>query len=179
MVTRHKLAAERRAGFAALAMLGCLLAMAPVLVADKPVKTEIIGQPFVLPAGLGCAFDVGGDPDGGQKITAFSNGTTMVKGDAIIKLTNLSNGSTYVQDSNYKTIETYDAANNAVFGVGKGRIFFQFYPGDQGPYGEVAEPGAILALDGDFEFTLDLNTFFYTSFSFAGQATDICALISN
>jgi hypothetical protein len=51
-----------------------------------------------------------------------------------------------------------------------------FYPGDQGPFGEVGEPGALYAFAGTSSVTVDLNTFAYTAFSYQGSVTDLCAI---
>ena len=64
-------------------------------------------------------------------------------------------------------METFPNADTAL-GVVSGKIFAQFFPGDQGPFGEVGENGGLFGLGGKSSFTLDLNTFLYTSFSNQG-----------
>jgi hypothetical protein len=175
----------RRGGVIAIGLMGTAIALAPGVFAAppqaanaRPVKTEFIAETFVLPAGQGCAFDVAGDKTGSLKTTEQPNGSVVVKGEALITITNLETGGTYLQDSRAKTVETYDPATNEVHVVGKGRLLFSFWPGDQGPNGVIGEPGALLAIDGDFSFSLDVGTFFFTSFSVDGQVTDLCAILS-
>lgn len=79
----------------------------------------------------------------------------------------------------YQATETYDALTNQVHGVVDGTIFFGFFPGDVGPYGVVGDPGLLLSLTGRVEFTLDVDTFLYTSFELDGQVNgDLCAELS-
>lgn len=92
-----------------------------------------------------------------------------------ITFTNLDSGATYLQRSRLIPNEKFDPETNTVWIEEKGRLFIQFYAGDQGPTGEVDEPGALLAFSGSLQFTWDLNTGLFTDFSYEGKVTDLCA----
>ncbi len=152
----------------------------PTALAAKPSRTVITDfAPFTIPAGLGCAFDVGGEPSDGarQKVTVFSDGRTVTHGHAEPTLRNLETGASFVQRSRYKSTAIYDPESNVVFEDVSGRIYIQFFPGDQGPNGVVGEPGALLAVSGHVTLAFDLDTFLFVSFSLDGHATDLCALL--
>jgi hypothetical protein len=147
------------------------LIAAPTAYAEKPVRTVISPLPPIsIPAGLGCSFPISGEPDprARQTILEFSNGETRILGHANATLTNLDSGASILWRSRYR-----QTANS-----GTGRFFFLFFPGDQGPFGLVGEPGALLGLIGHFELTADPDTGVITSFTLNGQATDLCAVLS-
>jgi hypothetical protein len=168
-----------RLSFAVLtAITGAALIAAPAGVAAKPSRTVLpVPDPFVIPAGLGCSFDVGVAPIGSQAITEFDDGHIARTANADITMTNLEGTSSYVQRSNYHLTETYPDANTVLLEV-SGRIFIQFFPGDVGPFGEVGEPGAMYAFVGTVSATIDLDTELYTSFSYEGTVTDLCAALA-
>jgi hypothetical protein len=114
--------------------------------------------------GLGCAFDVGGQPEGRQAITEFSDGRVQTIGHGTILLTNLETGDSFTQVSRYKETDTPLGADELLIEI-SGRIFISFFPGDQGPFGEVGEPGLLLSVIGHQRITLDLDTFAFTSYS--------------
>ena len=126
----------------------------------------------VIPAGWGCAFDVQLDvPD-----SAAGDHTAVGYGD--ITMTNLETGATYLQKSRHVSTEVLDEATNTLFDHEVGRIFIQFYPGDQGPYGVVEEPGALYAFACKLDITWDLDTDAYTAFTYSGLVIDLCAELS-
>lgn len=136
-------------------------------------------DPFVIPAGFACAFDVGVvySDTGHGAITDFGDGGTAIFGVGEATITNLDTGAFYVQRSRVRALETYDPVANDVLVQVSGRFYFFLVPGDQGPSGVVGEPGVLFSI-GSITYTYDIDTDFVTSTSLVGQATDICEEIS-
>jgi hypothetical protein len=126
-------------------------------------------EPDVIPAGLGCSFDVLIREDH----VAF--GAHFGSGD--VTLTNGDTEASILSKSRYVTTATPDPATNSVTETFLGRRIYQFYPGDRGPGGVVGAPGALLRIDGFVQLTTDLATDAYTAFSFRGRVTDLCAAL--
>ena len=165
------------------AILGVTLALiaAPAVHGVQPVRTVFYPTaPSVFPAGLACAFDVGVQPVGARvAVTDFSDGreVTIVNADQI--LTNLDSGVSIGTMARFHQTDTYYPATNAISSVAVGRFNIDLIPGDQGPYGEVAEPGLFVSFVGWIEITIDADTGVVTAFSIQGQVTgDLCALLS-
>ena len=156
------------------------LFVVPTGLAAKPTRTVFEPQPFVIPAGLGCSFDVEARPGDGARaaLTEFSDGRTVLHGHATSTLTNLETGATFAQRTRAKVTDTFDPEANEIVEEISGRIFIGFFPGDQGPSGLVEEPGAVLSVIGHQRLTYDADTFVITSYSLNGKATDICAQLS-
>jgi hypothetical protein len=171
----------RFAAFVAALLLALALTAVPTAVGAKPVRTVVpFTEPIFLPAGLGCAFPVRGQPGEGSRamITEFSDGRVQTIDWAQANLTNLDTGETILWRSRFLIRETIDPATNELVSVVSGRHFVLLFPGDQGPSGEVGEPGALLGIVGRERITVDLDTGVVTSYSLNGQATDLCALLS-
>jgi hypothetical protein len=151
----------------------------PTALGAKPIKTEFQPQPFVIPAGFGCAFDVGvADEDARATIMQFSDGRVAIHGHAEPTVMNLETGDSFAQRTRGHITRTFDPeANELLFDV-TGRLLLNLYPGDQGPFGEVGEDGLVASVIGHQRFTLDLDTEVTTSYSLDGQAIDVCPLIS-
>ena len=164
----------------AFVALAALIVVAPAMGA-KPTRTvvDLEGDAFVIPAGEGCAFAVGlqASERSRQTSTEFSDGRLQIIGHAERTLTNRETGDSFVQVSRYRDI-TFDAAANDALVETSGRIFTSFLPGDQGPFGEVEDPGLLLSVIGHQSFTFDLDANAITAYSLDGQAIDICALLS-
>ena len=164
-----------------LVVLVALLAL-PVAEGAKPIRVVFgPGAPDVFPAGLGCSFDVGRaiDPDSSFGIdTSFSDGRFTRVAHANVTFTNLDTGTSYFQKSRFQETDVYDEATNTVFSEASGRFYTQFYPGDQGPFGEVGENGALYLFDGSNSITFDPDTEVYASFSYTGTVTDLCAILA-
>ena len=159
-----------------LVFLLTMFGFAPAAMAAKPTRTVIqTPDPFVMPAGLGCAFDVLSTPIGWQAVSEFDDGRTLTIGHADITMTNLDTGATYLQMSTYREVAIYDPGTNDILLEISGRIFWNLYPGDQGPSGVIGEPGAVFGTVGNVTAVLDLDTGLFTSFSLEGTTTDICA----
>ena len=60
-----------------------------------------------------------------------------------------------------------------------GRFLIAFFPGDAGPFGQVSEPGLLLAVAGQQQFTIDPETFAISSYSVDGELLDLCAALSD
>ena len=162
--------------------LSAALLALPVAEAAKPVRVVFgPGAPDVFPAGLGCPFDVGRaiDPDSSFGIqTSFSDGRVKTVGHANVTFTNLDTDKSYLQRSRFQFTGVYDEATNALLDQGGGRFYFQFYPGDQGPFGEVGENGAMYIFYGRASYTLDFDTELVTSWEYSGEVTDLCAILA-
>jgi hypothetical protein len=130
---------------------------------------------LVMPAGEGCSFDVLAQADHLPEPARDRNPV----GFGNITFTNLDTGTTYLQRSRHIPTEIFDPETNTLWIAEKGRIFIQFLPGDQGPNGVVDEPGALLAFSGSIQLTWDLDTNFYTEFSYEGTFIDLCAKLAS
>jgi hypothetical protein len=174
-----------------MAAAGLISAVAAPASAAKPTRTVIECAPppddpcqpegNVIDAGLGCSFDVQIQPseNAREAITEFSDGRVQTIGHAEPTLVNLETGDSFHQRSRYKITEIYDPVANEIVVEISGRFFVQFFPGDQGLSGLVEEPGALLSVIGHQRFTVDPDTFAYTSYSLNGRVvTDICAALS-
>jgi hypothetical protein len=155
----------------------------PTALGAKPTRTVIHPEgdvDFVFPAGFGCSFDVRAEPDenGSGLITEFSDGRVVTHGHADITLTNLETGDSFLQRSRYEETVRHVAETNDLFVEISGRYGINLFPGDQGPFGEVGENGALLSVVGHQVFTLDLDTDVITAYSLTGKATDACAELS-
>ena len=152
--------------------LATVIAIGITLLAVPAASAE---EGFVLPAGQGCSFDVhveeGPSPDTGGDRNPVGSGNII--------FTNLESGATYLQRSRHIGTETFDPDTNTVQVEERGRIFIWFYPEDQGPNGVVGEPGAVLAFSGPLQYTLDLDTELFLSFSYEGTYIDICAELAD
>src|SRR3954454_14856982 len=110
------------------AIAGAALVVVPIGLGAKPFRTVFTLGPFVIPAGLGCAFDVGitpGGPHGVPRVTVteFSDGRTVSVDTAEPTLTNLATGTSYVHRSAFTDTETYDPKTNTILDVTSGRWF--------------------------------------------------------
>lgn len=157
--------------------------LAPAVLAAKPTRIVDEGptDPFVIPAGENCEFDVGfvGSDNAGGATIDFGDGRLAAFGHGEPTFTNLDTGAVYDDwTSQYRTLETYEPVTNEVIGQTSGRIWTTFWPGDAGPSGVVGEAGAFFGFVGNVEITMDADTFVFTSFSLDGTATDICAELS-
>jgi hypothetical protein len=165
-----------------VAAAGVMALGAQTALGAQPTRTvvDLEGDRFVMPAGEGCSFDVElqASERARQTFTEFSDGRLQVIGHAEPTLINLDTGDSFVQVSRYTVIDTFDPVTNEVLEEISGRIFMQFFPGDQGPFGEVEYPGLLLSVIGDQTLTFDLDANAITAYSLDGQATDICALLS-
>jgi hypothetical protein len=171
----------RSTAFVAIIVVALALIAVPTALGAKPIRTHIpFTEPIFLPAGVGCAFPVRGQPGEGSRamITEFSDGRVQTIDWAQANLTNLETGETILWRSRFLIRETIDPGTNELVSVASGRHFNILSPGDPGPSGEVGEPGALLGVVGRERITFDLDTGVITSYSLNGQATDLCALLS-
>jgi hypothetical protein len=164
-----------------LLVLVALLAL-PVAEGAKPIR-EVFGPgpPDVFPAGLGCSFDVGRviDPDSSFGIdTFFSDGRFLRIAHGDVAFTNLVTGTSYFQKSRFQETQVYDEAANDVASETAGRFYSNLWPGDQGPFGEVGEYGAMYIFEGTASSTYDIDTDRVTSFEYTGRVTDLCAILA-
>ena len=173
---------HRRSIAIAALVLGILAFTAPPVYGGKPTRTVLGPEPWFIPAGFGCSFDVlenaTPDHDTFLMITEFDDGRSLTHGHATdVTVTNLETGATFIHKARHNDTAWYDTASNEVVIDGAGQVLIQFYPGDQGPIGEVSEPGALLRFTGTYHLRVDLDTEVYTAFSYTGIVTDVCALI--
>jgi hypothetical protein len=83
----------------------------------------------------------------------------------------------YFQPSRYHPTETIDFESNTAVVELNGRIWTTFFPGDQGPNGEVEEY-LQYEFRGTQEYTIDLDTGLFFAFSYQGTYVDICAALA-
>ena len=103
--------------------------------------------------------------------TSFSDGRFTRVAHANVTFTNLDTGTSYFQKSRFQETDVYDEATNTVFSEASGRFYTQFYPGDQGPFGEVGrgERRVLPCFDGSNSITFDADIEVYASFSYTGD----------
>jgi hypothetical protein len=150
--------------------LALILGAAVTLVAAPAASAA---ESFIVPAGQGCAFDVLVQP-----VHQEHPGDRFPIGFGNITMTNLDTDATYLQRSRYTITETFDPLTNTFKDAVTGRIWIEFYPGDEGPGGVVGEPGAALAFSGNVQVTIDADTGAYRAFSYEGTFTDLCAQLA-
>lgn len=151
------------------AVTAVLLGSVIMLIAATPVWAY---HDIVIPADEnGCGFDLRGQADHLPDVARAPIGF----GD--ITFTNVETGATYLQHSRYTASETVDPETGSVHVTIIGRIWFELYPGDQGPSGEVQEPGLDLLFSGAMEFTVNGENVI-TAFSHRGTYQDLCTLLS-
>ena len=172
----HRWSAWLRAGVLALTLVLTAVAAAPALAA-KPVREQLSTDPTVLDAGSGCAFPVEFRPQPGSHFTSTEfTDHTVRQSSARLTLTNLENGAMVEAKDFSRYSERYDAQANDVQIEISGQTILYFFPGDQGPEGEVGENGALYAVVGHVQETLDLDQNLITAFTLRGQATELCSL---
>jgi hypothetical protein len=163
-----------------IATAAALLWASPALAA-KPTRTVIQQTGTVtIPAGFGCAFDVVAHLQPGARITftEFSDGRLAYHEHANAILTNADTGATLYHRARFSGVDVYDDATGLVSSVTQGRVNVFFYPGDDGPFGTVAEPGAIYRFVGRISYLYDADTEAISDFSYSGSVTDVCAELS-
>lgn len=150
-------------------IVAVVIALGLALIAPTPALGAMI-----IPAGEGCSFDVLVEPE--QKDGAAA--AHMPIGFGNITLTNMDTGVSIVTKSRYTATETVDPVANVGFVEITGRFFLLLFPGDQGPFGEVAEGAGLFRIVGETRFTYDLETEVVLAFAIDGHATDLCALLA-
>jgi hypothetical protein len=166
-------------------------ALAVATFAGMPMQAAVAAEPYReqvrplegvtgtinLPAGLGCSFAVRIDFELQGISWQFNDGHQVANNVATQTLTNLDTGTSYVHRSDYHTTDTV-AADGTIVDVIDGTFLFLFFPGDQGPVGEVGPDGALYGLIGHFTAISDPVTDVVTSFEGDGQASDLCQILS-
>ena len=135
------------------------------------VSPALAFHSFTIPASQnGCGVDLQVDAEHLSDRVPIGNGD--------ITITNLETGATYLQRSRYSATETFDPSTKSFHVSITGRIWIALYPGDQGPSGEVQEPGAEFLFSGTVEFTYNKRGVI-TAFSYEGEYSDLCAELSD
>jgi hypothetical protein len=167
------------AGVLALAMAAPAAAATPPAPVPTPIRTVHNNlQPFVIPAGYACAFDVEGRPDWGFSArTTFQDGHTLSSVRAHGAYVNVATGAEYPTADNFRAIDRIDPVTNIDTVVLNGMAADSFLPGDDGPFGLVTE-ASFYDFVGTVWFKYNLNTGQQTDFHFVGTVTDICAALS-
>jgi hypothetical protein len=132
----------------------------------------------VLPAGLACAFDVQLSPEPGSNFSqkAFSDGRFVVTGSGRDRVTNLETGESVVLHTSGQARFTENGSEQGIELRGHNIIYL--FPGDDGPFGTVDEPGALYFFKGRVSEILDLDANVITSFTWGGHVTELCSLVS-
>jgi len=164
----------------ALAFSVALVSAAPAL-ASKPFRT-VFGppDPVVIPAGSGCAFDVLEsvilDDHARGLYTEFADGRMVTHANGDATLTNMDSGASFLHRARFHDISTIVSAD-VVHSITTGSVFINFLPGDDGPLGEVSEPGAMIRFTGRVEYDYNVTTNSITDFAYSGTTIDICAAL--
>ncbi len=168
----------RAARGAVVAVALALVAAAPAAAA-QPTRTVFDLNPFVRPAGAGCAFAVAGQPSGGFIAeTDFSDGSVLLSVRARGAYVNVDTGARLLDVDSYRDLSRYDPVTGIVVGVESGQSTWYFLPGEVGPFGVVQYPGAYYHFIGTVSYTYDTNANRSTQFAYTGTITDICAALS-
>jgi hypothetical protein len=178
---RRTLSRTRWSAVLLTGLMALAASAAPVAQAAKPVRTVLEPtNPFVVPAGQGCAFDVLWSPHAGlrRQITEFADGRVVTNANGEATLTNLETSATFEHLVRFHALDTYAASTNSIVSTVDGQVMIAFWPGDQGPYGVVGASGATLRFTGHVETTIDADTFAITQFRSSGRILDVCAVLS-
>jgi hypothetical protein len=168
----------------ALAVAAAAAAAAPASAAAVPTPIRTVHRvdpqnPFTIPAGQACTFDVIGQPYWGFSAkTVFPNGRIAHSVRAHGAYINAETGATYPTADNFYVIDDVDPVTNIDHVTISGMAADSFLPGDTGPYGIVGPDPAFYDFVGKITFDYNLNTGVTTNFTWRGTATDICAALS-
>jgi len=155
---------------------------APAAVADEPQIFHIHGvdrgptDPVSVPAGVACPFAMRIDSEGKITHWLFSDGHEAASNNYTRTLTNLDVGTSVEHRSVYHTT-TYHREDGTTLQTSHGSFLFIFFEGDEGLNGIVGPGGETYFMTGTATVVFDAD-FVVTSFSFDGQATDVCQLLS-
>jgi hypothetical protein len=149
----------------------------------QPYREQVRGvdrgpsEPFTIPAGVFCPFDIGVQVEGKGTSWLFDDGSEAYSNIATQTLTNLERDTSLVHRSTYHQKITFNHLDGTALDQVYGTYIAAFFEGDQGPEGEVGSGGALYFLVGHASFSYDADDV-VTSFSIDGQATDACQLLS-
>jgi hypothetical protein len=163
----------------ALSAAGALV-IAPAVGAGKPVRTPLPAEPLALDAGSSCRFDVVLTPQAGTRITQteFDDGRVVIKTNGSSNVANADTGAEVTVRDHSTVTNVLDADANDLHIEASGQTIFYFFPGDQGPFGEVGPNGGLFHVTGHVEEIWDLDTDVVTAFSLNGRATELCSRIA-
>jgi len=169
--------AGRRVALGATAVAVFLALGVTAAWAAKPDKAPFTPEPIVLEPGQACSFPVEiGPVSGNLRAATFGDGRFVVTGSGHDRVTNLDTSASETLHTSGK-LTTTELPGGDLRIQGSGRSIFFLFEGDQGPFGEVAFPGALYLVVGNVDETLDLDTNVITSFEWDGQAIELCGLI--
>jgi hypothetical protein len=153
------------------------LSLATAAWATKPVTTPYNPPPTVLEPGQACAFNVTIEslPGGTWTETVYPDGSIVYQGKGRDRATNTDVGKSATVKTEGRLRYT-PIADGSTRLKASGLTLFYFWAGDQGPYGEVGEDGALYYIDGTVEEILD-SDFVVTYFRWTGRAKEICSRI--
>jgi hypothetical protein len=169
---------KRAAILVGLGLIALAVAV-PTVHAAKPTRTPLPLGTTELEAGTACPFDVTITTLPGSTLTetVFSDGRVVITSQARERVTNVEEDKSIVLNASGTLTIEEDADGNLHF-TSTGHINFFFLPGDEGPFGTTGENGGLFHVVGRATETLDLEQDRITSFSWSGQATELCSLIS-
>jgi hypothetical protein len=166
--------AGRTLGVTCALAVGAAIA-AGVAAADKPIREPAEAVSFDFPAGMVCPFPVVGEPvEDRQTVTTFASGKVLYTGFFSARLTNADTGTGLTFNAS-GPVTVVPEGDNIVVSSG-GPVLFFFFPGDAGPGDDSV--GRTYLIRGHAEVLIDPETFTFLSFSYRGNATDICALLA-
>jgi hypothetical protein len=132
--------------------------------------------PLVLPAGVACPFGLGLTRVSKDTYWMFSDGHEAVDAEVEQTWTNLGTNTSVDHLSAYRRV-VFHHDDGTTLEIDHGSFAYIFFAGDQGPNGLVGPGGETYFMTGTAQVTFGADGAI-AAFSFSGQSTDVCALLS-
>ena len=140
--------------------------------ASPPSHAPAPSGPIDFAAGVVCSFPVHGDVVvNKQTITTFANGSQLVTGGFVARLTNVTTGKTITVNAPGPL--RFTVSGDTLTVTGRGQNVYFFFPGDLG----AGAPGALLLMDGLVTEVFDANGL--VSFTHSGSVVDLCTVLAS
>ena len=151
-MSRDRTLPRRLARGFVVAVVLALVVAAPAAAATPPTRTVFEPNPFVIPAGQGCSFDVRGVPTSGfAALTVYSENEWRKSVHVKVTLENMDTGATYSVNNTWTELNIYDPATNILVVTTSGQSVTEFWPGDVSPFGGLITTLAKHCLDAHVE----------------------------
>lgn len=161
---------KRSAAFVGALLLAALL-LAPAATADRPVRSFLPADDFVVSGA--CEFDIGVDILVNNEFgTLFSDGRFLITGSLKVQFTNLDEPTNSLTANVSGPGVFTPTADGGTVLKAEGRWFFFFFPGDLGP----GSPGVAVITTG--LSTLVISGTGELTFTPARNVTNLCAALA-
>lgn len=178
-MSRDRTLPRRLARGFVVAVVLALVVAAPAAAATPPTRTVFEPNPFVIPAGQGCSFDVRGVPTSGfAALTVYSENEWRKSVHVKVTLENMDTGATYSVNNTWTELNIYDPATNILVVTTSGQSVTEFWPGDVSPFGGLITTATLYRFIGTTTNTIDFNLNHTVQFIWSGQVIDLCAALS-